>query len=80
MPKKDDYEDMRVSLYLWKKLDDIIRQYKHDLSKEEFVSIIADVQRDFKVRNDVSREESDLQFLNKVDNRIRDILRDREEL
>ena len=75
-----NFEDMRVPLYLWKRIDDVIRQYKHELSKEEFVSIVVDVQKDFKIRKGISKEESDLQFLNKVDSRIREILRDRGDL
>ena len=75
--KKDSHENQRVPLYLWKKVEDLVRQYKTDLSEEEFVAIMADVQKEFKIRDGTSKKETDMQFLNKVDARIRIILKER---
>ncbi len=72
-----EFDNQRVPMYFWKKVEDLIRQYKTDLTQEEFVAIMADVQKDFKVRDGVSIEETDHQFLAKVDSRIRQILNDK---
>ena len=74
---KNKYENQRVPLYFWKKVEDLVRQYKSDLREEEFVAIMADVKKDFKIREGTTVEETDMQFLNKVDARIREILNDR---
>ena len=75
---KNKYENQRVPLYFWKKVEDLVRQYKSDLREEEFVAIMADVKKDFKIRDGVSTEETDMQFLNKVESRIRTIVATRE--
>ena len=70
-------EDQRTPVYFWNDLDSFKKNYCYDLSEEELDAILDEVRKEFKVREGCSVKESNKQFLNKVDARVREIIEKR---